>query len=64
MNGAELLDEIFRIVNEAVLLIFTGIALYLMHVIRQWVNGKLEVPPHEHQVTLRDQTDQPPKVGR
>lgn len=52
----ENLDEIFRLLNELILLVFTGIGLYLVHIIRQWVHGRLSVPPHEHRVTMRDET--------
>lgn len=54
MTTADLLDQIFRILNEAILLIFTAIGLYVANLIRKWVGGNLPVPPHTHTVVINE----------
>ena len=55
MNAITILDRLFGLIDEV---IFPALAAYVLWQIRQWMNGKLQVPPHIHEVSLK-QDDKP-----
>jgi len=50
MTSIELIEHITRIICEVLL---PALALWLCYYIRKWLRGELPVPPHVHEVQLK-----------
>ena len=56
MNTLELIDKLASIFVE---IVFPVLALWLCYYVRKWLRGTLPVPPHIHEVSLKE----PPGTG-